>query len=121
MMAGTKYYISIIKQIINQDKTTFNVKRKVKVNDGYGGFTEEDKEVQFSGRIYNRKSAREMADIHGISINFTTGEKILTLSEADIKKGDILKYQGRKLRVHFVNDYLGICKQSELEVIEDGN
>ena len=122
MMAGAKYYISVIKQMIDQDKHTFNISRDEKVEDGYGGFITVNKEIEFEGRIYNRKSVREITDIQGTSIGLSavSHEKLLTLSDVDIRKGDVLEFEGRTLRVKFANDYFNICKQIELEVIEDG-
>ncbi|MGO3751209.1 MAG: hypothetical protein ACTJGH_00410 [Peptoniphilaceae bacterium] len=121
MMAGIKYYRSIIQEIINQDKNTFQVTRSIKEDDGFGGTIESTKQIEFEGRIYNRKSIREITEIKGISLGFTqtTTEKLLTLSDVDIKKGDVFEFKDRTLRVKFVNDYFGICKQTELEAIRD--
>ena len=115
------YYRKQIERIIAQDKLDITATRKTMTEDGYGGHTMEEIKVYYSGRIYNRYSAREVLGIHGVSIGWSTvaHAKILTIFEADIQEGDLFEYDGRKMRVRFVKEYMGMCKQAELEVVED--
>ncbi len=121
-MNGIKsYYRKQIERLIEQDRQDIIAARKTTTEDGYGGHTTEEIKVHYSGRIYNRHSVREVLDIHGASIGWSTvaHAKILTLSEADIKEDDTFEFDGRRMRVRFVEDYLSMCKQAELEVVCD--
>lgn len=122
MMNNDKHYIKEINKIINVDPIKLELTRVEEVGDGYGGNTTVKTKANVIGRLYNKKSVRELADVKGeyIGLSALAAEKLLTLSDVDVKKGDTFKVDDRNYRVHFVNDYLGLCKQIELEVLEIG-
>lgn len=123
MTDNNKHYIKEIQKIIDIDKVELNLSRVEKTSDGYGGYTTIKKNINVIGRLYNKRSVRELSDVKGeyIGLSALAAEKLLTLSNADVKKGDTFTLHDRDYRVHFVNDYLGLCKQIELEVVELGS
>lgn len=113
------YYANEIKKIINQDKSTFTGTRNVEVDDGFGGKTISKKTTTFEGRLYNKKSVRDVLDISGDAVGYSSmsAEKILTLTNADILEDDEITVGNRRYRIRFIRDFLSICYQIELEVI----
>lgn len=119
MMADSKFYIEILKKNIEKHKNKFKAVRYLKESDGFGGSIINEQEVEFEGVIYNRKTSSIVFKIEG---KVASGnEKLLALPDSDIKKGDVFYYQDRKLRIKFINNYLNICLQCELEVVEYEN
>lgn len=113
------YYTNEIKKIINQDKRTFTGTRNVKTDDGFGGVTITKKTTSFEGRLYNKKSVRDVLDVSGDAVGYSSvsAEKILTLASADVAEGDEIEVENRRYRLRFVRNFLEICNQIELEVI----
>lgn len=112
-----KYYREFIRKLINQDPAEITITRKTVTDDGFGGKIEEEVTLEpQTVRIYNKKSQREI--ISDVSITVTSNMlKLLAMHDADIQKGDTFPHDGKTVRVTFINDYFGICKQAELEVI----
>ena len=50
--------------------------------------------------------------------NSSSALKFLAKGGTDIQEGDTFTWQRKTLKVAFINDYFGICKQGELEVIK---
>ncbi len=97
------------------------IKRITKVPDGFDGWIEEEVTLDpQTVSIYNKKSHRERINDRGSVIGYMSSsvEKMLCAYDADILEGDKFIANGREYKVTFVNGYLGICKQAELEVIK---
>lgn len=123
-MGGNLYYKKYIERLINFDPTTINITRIEKTDDGYGGYTETERTIAETVTFYQKKSNRQIVTDTGVNVGHMASsvEKILTKFEADILEGDTFKANGREYKVLFVNPYIGICKQIELEVIKnEGN
>lgn len=120
-MKGNLYYKKYIEKLINFDPITVNITRIEKTDDGYGGYTETERTITEIVTFYQKRSNRQIINDNGVSVGYmaTSIEKILTTFEADIKEGDKFKANGREYNVLFVNPYLDICKQIELEVIKN--
>lgn len=120
-MGANLYYKKYIEKLIATNPESITITRKKTTDDGYGGKTEENKTLLAQTvTFYKRKSHREFVSDAGQTVGYLTSsiEKILTLFDADIQKDDVFINQGRKYKVTFVNTYLDICKQVELEVIK---
>jgi len=114
---NTRYYKKYIEKAIEQDPTIITIKRKIITDDGFGGKKEETIELEPQTiRIYNKKAQREIVSDTGTIMGYTL--KFLAKGGTDIQEGDTFTWQGKTLKVAFVNDYFGICKQGELEVIK---
>jgi len=113
-----RYYKKYIEKLINSNPTTITIKRKVEVDDGFGGTTIEDIEVIETVAFYDRKARREVVTDYGITYVGVTVTKILAKGDADIIKGDKFTVDDVEYKVLFVKPYKGICKQIELEVIK---
>lgn len=120
-MRGNLYYKKYIEKLISFDPTTVNITRIEKTDDGYGGYTETIITITEIVTFYQKRSNRQMISDNGVSVGYmaTSIEKILTDFDADILEGDTFKANGREYKVLFVNSYIGICKQIELEVIKN--
>lgn len=117
-MIGNLYYKKYIKKLINANPANITIKRKIKIDDGYGGSIVEEKEINETVTFYERKARREVVTDYGttyVGINIT---KILALFNADIIEGDTFTYEGKTYKVLFAKPYLDVCKQIELEVIK---
>lgn len=116
-----KYYRKYVEKIIQADPTDIIITRIQRIPDGYDGWIEEEVTLppQTVG-IYNKKSHREHMDDSGTTIGYlqSSVEKMLCKHDADVLEGDKFTAKGREYRVTFVNNYLDICKQVELEVIK---
>jgi len=118
---NTRYYKKYIEKAIEQDPTIIIIKRKIITDDGFGGKKEETIELEPQTiRIYNKKAQREIVSDTGtiMGYNSSSALKFLAKGGTDIQEGDTFTWQGKTLKVAFINDYFGICKQGELEVIE---
>lgn len=122
MMNNDKHYIKEIKRIIDLDVIEIILERTSYIDDDYGGKIKEISKVNVNGRLYNKKSIRELTGVKGeyLGITSTAAEKLLTLIDADVIEGDVFTVENRTYRVSFVNKYLNLCKQIELEVLENG-
>lgn len=118
-MQGSLYYKKYIEKLINASPTTITISRAERVDDGYGGYTTTETTHDETVSFYQRRSNREFVSDSGVSVGFmaTSIEKILTEATADIIRGDKFVANDREYRVTFVNSYLDICKQIEVEVI----
>lgn len=118
-MGANMYYKKYIEKLINSNPTTITITRTTKVDDGYGGYTETEIEHNERVTFYDKKATRQTVNESGVILGYSSSnvEKALVKGDADIIKGDIIKANGREYRVLFVNPYLDICKQIELEVI----
>ena len=112
-----KYYRNYIKKLIDSNPATITIKRKINVDDGYGGEIITETEVTEAVAFYNRNAKREIASEHGLSYTGVQVTKILTGHDADIQEGDTFEHESRKYRVLFVKNYYDICKQIELDVM----
>lgn len=113
-----RYYKKHIEKLINSNPTTIKIKRKVEIDDGFGGTIIEDIEVIETVAFYDRKARREVVTDYGITYVGVTVTKILAKGDADIIKGDKFTVDDVEYKVLFVKSYKGICKQIELEVIK---
>lgn len=114
---NTKYYKKYIEKLINSNPANITIKRKIKIDDGYGGTIIEEKEVNETVAFYETKARREVLTDYGVTYTGVQVTKILAKHDADIQEGDTFEYEGKKYKVLFVKDYMNICKQIELEVI----
>lgn len=114
------FYKGEIRKIIAQDPTELAIRRMVKKDDGYGGFTETEITHTVTGRLYSKRSVRELLDVSGQYTSFTAtaAEKILCLPNVDILEGDVFSVGGRTYKVVFTKNYFDICIQCELQVIK---
>ena len=117
-LMADRYYKKYIEKLINSNPTTITIKRKVEVDDGFGGTTIEDIEVIETVAFYDRKARREVVTDYGITYAGVTVTKILAKGDADIIKGDKFTVDDVGYKVLFAKPYKGICKQIELEVIK---
>lgn len=119
-MVGNLYYKKYIEKLIESNPTTINITRIEKVDDGYNGYIEKPVEITETVTFYEKRSNRETVSESGVTIGYmaTSIEKILAKANTDIIEGDTFKANGREYKVLFVNQYLDICKQIELEVIK---
>jgi len=123
-MRDNLYYKKYIEKLISFDPTTIDINRIKKVDDGYGGYTETKTTITETVTFYEKKANRQTINDKGMVIGYMASsiEKILTKFDADILEGDTFKANGRDYLVSFVNPFVGICKQIELEVIKnEGN
>lgn len=120
-MRGNLYYKKYIEKLINFDPTTIEITRIEKVDDGFQGYTENEIFITETVTIYQKRSNRQFVSDTGVSVGFmaTSIEKILTKFDADILEGDTFKANNREYLVTFVNPFIGICKQIEVEVIKN--
>lgn len=116
-----RYYRKYIEKMIDENPTTITIKRIKEIDDGFGGVKKEKimLEPQIV-RVYEKKSQREMVLDKGAAIGYMASntEKILAKHNADIEEGDTFKVGNRKYRVMLSKNYMDICIQAELEVIE---
>lgn len=117
-LMADRYYKKYIEKLINSNPTTITIKRKVEVDDGFGGTTIEDIEVIETVAFYDRKARREVVTDYGTTYVGVTVTKILAKGGSDIVKGDKFTVDDVEYKVLFVKPYKGICKQIELEVIK---
>lgn len=119
-MKGNEYYKKYIEKLINANPTDITIKRQVKTDDGYGGETVTTTSHSIKGRLYSKKTVRELLDISGqrTSLAAVAAEKLLCLPTEDIEEGDTFTVENRKYKVSLVKNYLGICQQIELTVIK---
>lgn len=118
-MAG-RYYKKYIEKLINSNPVDIAIKRKEKVDDGFGGETVKDVFVNEIVTFYDRKARREVVTDYGTTYVGVTVTKMLAKGEADIIKGDKFTVDDVEYKVLFVKPYKDICKQIELEVIKWG-
>lgn len=111
-----KYYKKYIEKLINTNPTTITITRKVETDDGFGGTTITEETVTETVTFYNRRARREVVSDYGKSYVGVQVTKILARNDADIVEGDTFKAD-REYKVIFVNSYMDICKQIELDVI----
>lgn len=118
-MGSNRYYRRYIEKMINDNPTVITITRIEKVDDGFGGVIEEEVTIQETVTFYNRRSVREIVDESGkgFALSSVSSEKLLALADTSIREGDIFNHAGREYRVSFLQDYRGICKQAELQVI----
>lgn len=117
-MVGNLYYKKYVEKLISSNPTDITIKRMEKVDNGYGGWTDKETTVNEQVAFYDRKARREVISDYGTSYIGVSVTKILAKGDANIIKGDTFIVDGVEYRVSFVKDYLGICKQIELDVIK---
>lgn len=120
-MKANRYYRKYIEKAIHANPTEITIRRIQRIPDGFDGWIEE--EVTLPAQtvtIYTKKAHRERMNDSGTTVGYMVSslEKMLCAFDADIMQGDKFTANGREYKVTFVNDYLGICKQAELEVIQ---
>ena len=116
-MQGDKYYKKYIEKLINANPTDITITRQVKTDDGYGGSTIEEININEIVTFYDKKAKREVVTDYGTTYTGVSVTKILTSADSDILEGDTFNNNGNEYRVAFVNNYFDICKQIELDVI----
>lgn len=117
-MVGNLYYKKYIEKLINTNPATITIKRKIEIDDGYGGSIIEEKEVTETVTFYDRKARREVVTDYGTTYVGVSVTKILAKGDADIIEGDTFIHEGKTYKVLYVKPYFDICKQIELEVIK---
>ena len=119
-MGANRYYQKYIEKLINANPGDIVLTRIIKEPDGYEGFIEHPVQISLAVTFYTKKAPRSTIQEKGTVVTnlFSSINKILTKGDADILEGDTFEHGGRKYRVGFVNSYMGICKQAEVEVIE---
>lgn len=121
-MGVNLYYRKYIEKMIKENPAEIEIARTILKDTGRGGKTKEtiklDPQIV---TIYNKKSQRERVNDSGEVIGYMASsiEKLLAKHNADIEEGDTFINGNRKYRIVFVNNYMDICKQAELEVIEN--
>lgn len=116
-----KYYKKYVEKLINSNPTTIQIKREKIIDDGFGGEKKEVIKVEPQiVSIYDKKSQREMIADKGAVVGFMSSnvEKMLAFGDADIEEGDRFKVGNREYRVMLPKNYMDICVQAELEVID---
>ena len=114
---NTRYYKKYIEKLINSNPANITIKRKIEIDDGYGGTIVEEKEITETVTFYERKARREVLTDYGVTYAGVQVTKILARADADIQEGDTFKHEGKTYKVLYVKPYMEICKQIELEVI----
>lgn len=120
-MGPNLYYKKYIEKLINADSTTINITRIEKLPTEYKGYKTKKVDVSETVLFYKKRSNRQTVNESGVVIGYmaTSIEKVLAKGDADILKGDTFKANNREYKVLFVNNYFDICKQIELEVIQN--
>lgn len=116
-MGANLYYKRYIEKLINSNPTTIKIKRKVEIDDGFGGTIIEDIEVTETVAFYDRKARREVLTDYGTTYIGVAVTKILAKGNADIVKNDKFIVNGTEYKALSVEPYKDICKQIELEVV----
>ncbi len=120
-MGANLYYRRYIEKLIAVNPTKITISRIVVTDDGYGGETQETVTVgPLTVGLYNKRVLRERVEDGGAVAGsyMSRSTKLLALSDADIQEGDEFAHAGKVWRVAFVQDYLGVCLQAELEVVK---
>ena len=117
---NNRYYRKYIEKMIEQNPTTIEIERIKVIDDGFDGEIKERVKLEPQQvRIYEKKSQREIIADKGATMGYMASniEKLLARHDADIKEGDIFKVDNREYRVLLPKNYMDICIQAELEVI----
>jgi len=117
-MVGNLYYKKYIEKLIYTNPVNIQIKRKVKIDDGYGGETSTNITINLTTTLYDRKARREVVSDYGTSYTGVSVTKMLVKGDADIIKDDTFTIDGTEYKVLFIVPYFDICKQIELEVIK---
>ena len=119
-MGANRYYQKYIEKLINANPAGIVLTRIIKEPDGFEGFIEYPVTISLTVTFYTKKAFRTIIQEKGVVSSDLTRQvnKIMAKGDADILEGDTFEHGGRKYRVGFVNSYMGICKQAEVEVIE---
>lgn len=119
-MGANRYYQKYIEKLINANPADIVLTRIIKEPDGYEGFIEHPVQISLAVTFYTKKAPRSTIQEKGVVVTnlVSAVNKILAKGDADIQEGDTFEYGGWKYQVGFINTYLGICKQAEVEVIE---
>jgi hypothetical protein len=119
-MGAKDYYRRYIEKMIQTNPVEITVTRTSIIDDGFGG-TKKEKVTLPAQTVtfYNRKSMREVVGDAGQVANSYLARvtKVLATADADLQEGDQFEYGGKTWRVAYVADYLGVCRQAELEVV----
>ena len=114
---NSKYYKKYIEKMIDSKPSQLILKRETRQSDGYGGYTSSTTEIPIKGSVYETKSRRGMLTEAGIVYTGIRISKLLVSYDTDIKVGDQFIYQDSVYKVIFVDEYMDICKQVEIEVV----
>ncbi|WP_313758559.1 hypothetical protein [Tissierella sp.] len=115
---GDRYYKKYIEKLIDSNPIEIKYKRREKIDDGFGGEITKDVDKKEVVTFYDRKARREVVTDYGTTYIGVTVTKILAKGNADIVKGDKFTANGVEYRVVFVEPFMDICKQIEVEVIK---
>ncbi len=118
---NTKYYKKYIEKVISADPATIIITRKTAADDGFGGKVENTAILEPQTiRIYNKKAQREVVSDKGTITAYysSTALKFVATGSANIEQEDMFKLGEKTLRVAFLDAYMDVCKQGELEVIK---
>ena len=119
-MGANRYYQKYIEKLINTNPADIVLTRIIKEPDGYEGYNEYPVQISLTVTFYTKKVFRTTIQEKGVVSSDLTRQvnKILAKGDADIQEGDTFEHGGRTYRVSFINTYLDICKQAEVEAIE---
>jgi len=119
-MGANLYYKKYIEKLINSNPADITIKREIKTDDGYGGSIIEEKLISETVTFYERKARREVATDYGTTYVGVSVTKILAEADSEIIEDDTFIHGGKTYKVLYVKPYFDICKQIELEVINNG-
>ncbi len=121
-MGVNLYHKKYVEKMIKKNPAEIKVTRTILKDTGRGGKKKEVINLDpQTVTIYNKKSQRERINDSGEVIGYMASsiERLLAKHDADIEEGDTFINGHRKYKVTFVNNYMDIYKQAELEVIEN--
>lgn len=113
-----RYYKKYIEKLIQDDPADITITRLIEEDDGYGGVWTEEVNIDATVRFYDKNGRREVITDYGRTFTGVSITKMLAMNDVDIVKDDKFKVNGVEFKVFHINEYRGICKQIELEVIQ---
>lgn len=117
-LAGSTYYKKYVDNLIKSFPSDIVIMRNSLIDDGYGGYTEENTSINEQVILYDRKIGLEFIEDAGKGFRGVSVTKLLARGDADIKRNDIFTLNDLEYRVLFVKNYFDICNQIEIEVIK---
>lgn len=121
-MANNRYYKAYIERLIAADGQEITLTREIPTDNDYAGTTKTPETIAAQQmRVYNIKGHADIYQESGVikrGSGATTQNKLLAKADADVAPGDTFTLGPYKYRILFARNYLGICIQAELEVIE---
>ncbi len=116
-MGANLYYREYVNKLIDDCPTEIIIERTIQDDDGFGGITETPVELPAQRVVFYQQRGQNII-LQDKGVTFTTDRlKMLARGDANLLGGDTFSYAGKALRVAFVADYRGICKQASLEMV----